>query len=72
VLKQNLGGHKFKDDPKADTAVIQYLLLTGNIKLVPYYECLNCVGDYVEKQWDSSTIKSAPFVTQLKVTKKHP
>jgi len=31
----HLGGKKLKDDPKADTAVTQYLLFTGNMKLVP-------------------------------------
>jgi hypothetical protein len=35
VLQQNDGGQKFKDDPKEDTAVTQYLLFTGNTKLVP-------------------------------------
>jgi ferredoxin-like protein FixX len=54
-LKQNLGGHKFKDNQEVETAVTQRLIAQDMDlyqkrieKLVTRYEkCLSCGGNYV-------------------------
>jgi hypothetical protein len=30
--------------------------------VLPYDKCLNCGGDYVENEWDSSAIRTEQFL----------
>lgn len=54
ALRQGLGSHTIYQQ--------------GTQKLNPQYDkCPNCGREYVEKKWDSSTIKSKLFYLEVKI-----
>jgi hypothetical protein len=76
ALKQNLGGHKFKDDREVQTVVTRWLITQDTDwyrqwveKLVTRYDkWLSCGEDYVEMQWGCRTIKRKLFLLEAKIT----
>jgi hypothetical protein len=56
ALNQNLSGKKFKDDCEVETVVIRWITRDRDWCQQGIEKCLSYGGDYVEKQWDSSTM----------------
>ena len=77
MLKQDIGGNKFKEARKVETfqhndQLTQGMDLSpqGTEKFVLWYDrCLTCDKKCVEKLWDSGTVKSELFMLRLKVKK---
>jgi hypothetical protein len=74
AFEQNLDGHKFKDDYKVETAVAWWQITQGwdlhqqglEKHVSQYGKCLNCGGDYMEKQWNSSEIRAELYLLHFK------
>lgn len=74
LLKQNPGGHRFKDNREVETAATRWLVAQDTDCfqqmeqfVLEYEKCLQCGGKCVAKQWDSSTIKAELFLLYLKL-----
>lgn len=72
ALKQKLGSHKFKNDCEVKQLwhngwQHRTWISTGNRRACFEVWCLRCSQDYMEKQWDTSTIKSELFLSQPKI-----
>jgi hypothetical protein len=72
---QNLGSLTFKDDYGKEAVVTEWLtawdmkFCQQGVKHLSLWDdkCLIRGGDYVEKRWDSSIIKSELFLLELQI-----
>jgi hypothetical protein len=64
ALNQNINGKKFKDDREVAKVVIRWMITrVRNWYQQGIEKCLSYSGDFVEKHWDSSTMKCKLFLT---------
>jgi hypothetical protein len=77
--EQNIEGHKIKNDGEPE-AVITRWLITYDTELYQLKktqlqpQCDKCIkfdGEYVEIQWNRSTVERCIFLLKLKKTKMH-